>query len=95
MQKSRSLPWGANPWHRIWLIVPSIRTGKASYIVTKLLSLDMISEKHQTLHQNAQSGPHGKILVLFSLGKASVEITSKNVRETEDSLYVFHHQEGP
>lgn len=54
-----------------------------THIVTKLLSLEMISEKRQTLHQNTQSAPHGKILVLFSLGKESVEITSKNDRKTE------------
>lgn len=73
----------------------SIWAGKARYIVTKLLNLDMISKKQKTPHQNAQETPHGKALVLFLLGKESVEITSKNDRETEESLYVFHHQEGP
>lgn len=75
MQKS--IHWGANSWHRMWLVVLSIWAGKARYIVTKLLNLDMISEKQKTPHQNAQETPHGKALVLFLLGKESVEITSK------------------
>lgn len=95
MQKFCSLPWGTNPCLRIWLIVLLIRAVRARYIVTKLLSLDVILEKRQSRHQNAQSAPHGRILVLRSLGKESVEISSKNDRETEESLYVFYHQEGP
>ena len=80
MQKPCSLSWGANLWHMIWLIVLSIWAGTARYTVIKFLCLDKISGKHQTLHRNAH---HGKTLVLFSLGKESVEITSKNDRETE------------
>lgn len=87
MHKSHSRAWGANPWKQnlAHILVSMIREKKIHGCYAFMLGLDF--RKERTLRQNAQSAPEersltGKTIVLFFLGKASVEIPSKKDRET-------------